>query len=84
MRLGLKVTPQRIQWLKYSSSFFAILGGILLASNTSISGYGFVLLAISSSQMLIASLLSADLTMVFYSGGIFVFVDCIGIYRWIL
>jgi hypothetical protein len=51
--------------LKWSSSSCAIAGGILLASNISISGFGFIGLAASSFQMLLASLLLADKTMVF-------------------
>jgi CheY-like chemotaxis protein len=70
--------------LKWSSSACAIAGGILLASNTSLSGYGFIGLAASSFQMLTASLLLADRTMVVYSGALFVFVDCLGIFRWLI
>jgi hypothetical protein len=84
MQSGLNIPKSKIKYLQYSSSLCAILGGILLASNTPSSGYGFIFLALSSSQMLVASLLKADLTMICYSGGLFVFVDCLGIYRWIL
>jgi hypothetical protein len=70
--------------LKLSSSFFALIGGILLASNTKISGYGFIFLAMSSSQMLIASWQITDKTMILYSASVFIFVDCLGVYRWLL
>jgi hypothetical protein len=70
--------------LKWSSSSCAIAGGILLASNISISGFGFIGLAASSSQMLLASLLLADKTMIVYSSALFIFVDCLGIFRWII
>ena len=70
--------------LKWSSSSCAIAGGILLASNTSFSGYGFIGLATSSFQMLIASFLLADKTMVVYSGALFMFVDCLGVFRWLI
>jgi CheY-like chemotaxis protein len=70
--------------LKWSSSACAIAGGILLASNTSLSGYGFIGLAASSSQMLTASFLLVDRTMVVYSGALFVFVDCLGVFRWLI
>jgi hypothetical protein len=72
------------QILKISSSFFALVGGILLASNTAISSYGFILLAMSSSQMLIANLQTRDKVMILYSGSVFIFVDCLGVYRWLL
>jgi hypothetical protein len=70
--------------LKWSSSIFAVAGGILLAANVTLSSYGFIFLALSSSQMLLASLLSNDRTMIFYSASIFLWVDCLGVYRWIL
>lgn len=70
--------------LKYSSSIFALVGGTLLASNISISEFGFLFLAISSSQMLVASIVERDRLMIFYSASLFLFVDCLGVYRWIL
>ena len=70
--------------LKLISSFCAIVGGVLLASNTPSSGYGFLFLALSSSQMLVASLLIGDRSMIFYSMSLFICVDCLGIYRWLL
>jgi CheY-like chemotaxis protein len=70
--------------LKWSSSSCAIAGGILLASNTSLSGFGFLGLASSSFQMLLASFLLADKTMIVYSGALFVFVDCLGVFRWLI
>jgi CheY-like chemotaxis protein len=70
--------------LKWSSSSCAIAGGILLASNISISGFGFIGLATSSFQMLLASCLLADKTMVVYSGALFIFVDCLGVFRWLI
>lgn len=70
--------------LKISSSLCALGGGILLASKTIISGYGFIFLAISSSQLLVASILLKDKIMIFYASCIFIFVDCFGVYRWLL
>lgn len=70
--------------LRISSSFFAILGGVILASNTSISGYGFLSLGASSSQLVLSSLKDSDLVMLIYSLSLFLFVDCMGIYRWLL
>jgi hypothetical protein len=71
---------KKLQW---SSSVCAVAGGIVLASNTHISGYGFILLALSSSQMLAASLRSRNTAMIVYAASLFLFVDCFGIYRWI-
>jgi hypothetical protein len=70
--------------LKWSSSSCAIAGGILLASNIPTSRFGFIGLAASSSQMLLASLLLADKTMIIYSGALFIFVDCLGVLRWLI
>jgi hypothetical protein len=70
--------------LQLSSSACAIAGGIMLASNTSVSSYGFIILAMSSSQMLIANLIVKNTSMIIYAGSLFFFVDCLGIYRWII
>jgi hypothetical protein len=69
--------------LKLISSAFAIAGGIILASNTGISGYGFIFLATSSSAMLLSSIILRDKIMILYSASLFCCVDCLGIYRWI-
>jgi hypothetical protein len=70
--------------LKISSSLCALCGGILLASKTIMSGYGFIFLAMSSSQLLVASILLKDKVMIFYGASVFIFVDCFGVYRWLL
>ena len=70
--------------LKLSSSFCAVLGGILLAANLDISGYGFIFLALSSSQLLVASIQTRDYLTIIYASSIFLFVDCLGVYRWVL
>lgn len=72
------------KYLKLSSSFFALMGGVLLASNTSASPYGFLFLGLSSGQLLTASLQERDRIMLVYSASLFIFVDCVGIYRWLL
>jgi hypothetical protein len=70
--------------LKLLSSAFAIAGGIILASNTSISGYGFIFLATSSSLMLLSSIIIRDKIMILYAASLFCCVDCLGIYRWVI
>ena len=72
------------QFLMISSSFCAVFGGVILAAKISISSYGFLFLALSSSQLFIASIKTRDYVMVVYSGSIFFFVDCLGVYRWLL
>ena len=70
--------------LKYSSIFCALLGGILLASNVNDSGYGFIFLALSSAQLLVASIQNKDTSTILYAASVFIFVDCLGVYRWVL
>ena len=71
--------------LKLTSSACAVAGGVILAANVpDISKYGFIFLAMSSSQMLAASLRTKDTTMIIYSGSVFFLVDCLGIFRWII
>ena len=71
-------------YLKWASSSFAVTGGILLVSKTHISGFGFIFLALSSSHMLMATSLMGDRSMMCYSAALFLCVDCLGIYRWLL
>ncbi|MDM7937999.1 MAG: hypothetical protein QUV06_11135 [Cyanobium sp. CZS 48M] len=68
--------------LRRSSSIHAVIGGSIVAMNISASRYGFIVLAMSSAQMLVASLLDNDREMVGYSLSVFLFVDCLGIIRW--
>ncbi|WP_373541798.1 hypothetical protein [Chamaesiphon sp.] len=71
--------------LQLTSSACAIAGGTILAANIpTISKYRFIFLALSSSQMLVASLRTRDTPMIIYSGSLFCFVDCLGIFRWII
>lgn len=77
----LKLPKFPSKFLKLSSSSCALTGGILLTSNTSMSGYGFVFLAMSSGQLLLASLQDRDSSLIFYATSLFIFVDCLGVYR---
>ena len=70
--------------IKWSSSLFALVGGFILALNLAISAYGFILLALSSLQLLISSLIQRDTSLIFYSGSLFFGVDLLAIYRWLI
>jgi hypothetical protein len=72
-----------IRFLEFSSSACAVAGGSLLASNIEQSKYGFIILAFSSGQMLIASILNRQKTLIVYAASVFCFVDCLGIVRWV-
>ncbi len=84
MHNSLETVDRLAKILKLSSIACAIAGGILLAANLDISKYGFVLLAMSSCQMLVASIRISDRPTIIYSASLFIFVDSFGIYRWIL
>jgi hypothetical protein len=81
---NIETTTKLSKILQLSSSAFAIAGGVMLASKTAVSSYGFILLAMSSSQMLVSNLLVKNKSMIIYSASLFLFVDCFGIYRWII
>jgi hypothetical protein len=70
--------------IQLSSSACAVAGGVILASNTNISGYGFIFLALSSSQLLASSILTKNQSLMVYAGSLFVFVDCLGMFRWLV
>lgn len=71
-------------FLRWSSSLFGVIGGFILALNIKISPYGFIFLGGSSSQLLISSLLIKDKSLIVYSSSIFIFVDLLGVYRWLI
>jgi hypothetical protein len=78
-------TDKLAKTLQLTSSACTICGGILLAANlANISKYGFLILAVSSAQLLVSSLLTKNSGMIIYSGSLFLFVDCLGVYRWII
>ena len=70
--------------LRNSSSLFAVVGGSILALKIGISSYGFLLLAFSSFQLLISSWIEKDKSLAIYAGSVFLCVDSLGIYRYLL
>jgi hypothetical protein len=72
------------KYLQFFGSICAIIGGLILASKTSVSGYGFILLAASSFQLLLSSILEKNLSLALYSGAVFFCVDLYGVYNWLL
>jgi hypothetical protein len=70
--------------LQWSSSACAIAGGVMLASKTGVSGYGFIFLALSSGQLLASSVMAQNKSLMVYAGSLFLFVDCLGMYRWLM
>jgi hypothetical protein len=73
-----------VKKIQLSSSACAVAGGVMLASNTGVSGYGFIFLALSSSQLLVSSILTKNQSLMIYSGSLFLFVDCLGMLRWLV
>ena len=78
------IQNHNINNLKIVSSSLALIGGVLLANNIEISKYGFIFLAASSSSMSLAGYLSKDNYLLIYSLVIFLFVDCLGVYNWVI
>lgn len=79
-----KTDTRLAKTLQFTSSVCAVAGGVLVSSNTAVSKYGFILLACSSSQIFLSSSMLKDKSLMFYSASLFIFVDCLGIYRWLL
>jgi hypothetical protein len=72
------------QLLTWSSCVCTVLGGGLFASKTHLSPYGFLLLAMGSGQMVGSTYLMRDRALFCYAVCEFLFVDCFGIYRWLV
>lgn len=73
-----------ISVLKIFSIWGSATGGVLLASNVAISPYGFIFLAASSFSITIASILEKNFLNIFYGTTLFIGVDLLGVYRWII
>jgi len=71
-------------YIKFFSCLCATTGGILLASNIELSQFGFVPLALSSGSMSVVSILEKNRFNAMYSCALFLTVDLLGIYRWII
>ncbi|MGF1575174.1 MAG: hypothetical protein ACFCU9_04400 [Cyanophyceae cyanobacterium] len=56
----------------------------MVASNTAMSSYGFLILCLSSSQLCMAAWLMRDNALMTYAASVFLFVDLLGVYRWLL
>ena len=70
--------------LRAISTICTILGGSVLALKIKISPYGFLILAIGSSSLFVSSWLERDASLMRYAGSLFLFVDFLGICRWVL
>ena len=71
---------QRLRWI---SSVSGLTGGIIVASNTEISRYGYIFLALSSLSLGISSYLDRDTSLIVYSASLFIFCDLFGLYCWL-
>ncbi len=69
--------------LKWSGTITGLAGAALLALNIPISGWGWVLFAVSALAWTIAGLVMREYSLVMLQGG-FLAVDLIGIYRWLV
>lgn len=73
-----------ISFLKWSAIACATVGGVLVGSNTTLTPYGFIFLASSSGQWLVASLIMKDKALIALNTVLFFLVDSLGVYRWLL
>lgn len=67
--------------LKWLGSITGILGALMLASNTSISGYGYILFTISS--FILVFVFKSDLPMLLQQS-LFLTINTIGLFQWII
>jgi len=70
--------------LRLSAAFCALVGGVMVASNTSVSPYGFLVLCLSSGQLCLVAWWIRDRLLLLHSGVMLVFVDGLGVWRWLL
>lgn len=70
--------------IKWTGTTAAIIGGTMLASKTTLTPYGFIFLAVSSSLWLVTGFLTKDRPLIVLNLFLFIMVDVHGIYRWII
>jgi hypothetical protein len=69
--------------LKWFGTATGLVGALVLALNLPISGWGWVLFAVSSASWTAAGLLMRETSLVLLQGG-FLVVDLIGVWRWLI
>ncbi len=79
-----KRKPKRlIKNLALSATLLTALGGLMVASNTAVTRYGFLVWFLSSPQLALANYLDRNLSGFVYAITLFLFVDLLGVCRWI-
>jgi len=76
-------TKRRLTGLKWVGTATGLVGALVLALNLPISGWGWVLFAVSSSAWTAAGLMMREPSLVLLQGG-FLAVDLIGVWRWLI
>ena len=69
--------------LKWLGTVTGVLGALVLALNIPVSGWGWVLFTISSISWTVAGLVLRDMSLAVLQGA-FVFVDLLGVWRWLI
>lgn len=77
------MSPGALTALKWTGTVTGIAGALILALNLPLSGWGWVLFAISALAWTIAGIVLKELSLVLLQAG-FLVVDMIGIYRWLV
>ena len=80
---GWPLTPRIIVWLKWVGTLPAIGAALLIAMNLSVSGYGYLALPFSGFCWIIVAWSARDASLLLLNV-MFLVIDAIGIYRWLL
>ena len=77
------MNPRTLTVLKWTGTVTGVGGALILALNLPLSGWGWVLFAISALAWTVAGMVMREHSLVLLQGG-FLAVDLLGIYRWLV
>jgi uncharacterized oligopeptide transporter (OPT) family protein len=69
--------------LRWFAAVTGLIAGVMVASNTSVTGWGFVLFTASSMAWILTGYLLPDRSLLTLNSGLLL-VNLLGIYRWLL
>jgi hypothetical protein len=73
-------TAKAVRWL---AAITGMMGGVLLAINVPISGWGFVFFAVSSAAWVVAGYVMHVKSLIAVNT-VLLLINCVGIWRWLL
>lgn len=80
---NMKIGTKTIKVIQWTGTATAIIGAMMVSSNTAISGYGYVPFLTSSICWVAASLATRDRAQLVMQFG-FMAINAVGIYRWLI